>query len=83
METKLIISYIVICATYTICRLHYLLIVETDSELNKMLEELVDYAGDKSIIGLYIILQLACCPILAPLSVLKHIKNFIVKSKNI
>ena len=81
-ETKLIISYIAVCLTYTICRLHYLLAVKQDSELKQELGKLVDYAGDEGIIKCFIALQVLFCPVLAPMSVLKHTFNFFIKKNN-
>ena len=83
-ETKIIISYVVICVTYSLCRLHYLLNFKTDEEFNSMLEELKDLSGDENIVKFLTVTQVLFAPITAPFSILKliykFIKNLIVKN---
>jgi len=83
LETKLIISYIAICITYSICRLHYLLTVKEDEEFNSMLQELINLSGNEDVIKTLIILQLILSPITAPFSILKQfyilIKKILIK----
>ena len=50
LETKIIISYIVICVAYSLCRLHYLITVKSDEEFNSMLSQLIDLAGSRDIV---------------------------------
>ena len=73
LEIKIIISYIVICVTYSICRLHYLLTQKTNEEFNTMLQELVDLSGDEGIIKTLVIFQIIFSPITAPFSFIKLI----------
>ena len=82
LETKLIISYLLICLTYSACRLHYLLAVDKDSELRKELGQLVDYAGDEGIIKIFIMLQVLFSPVLAPMSVARHTYRFLTKKSD-
>lgn len=84
LEMKILISYIAICLTYSICRLHYLLTQKEDEEFNSMLNELVELSGDKNVIKLLIILQIILSPITTPFSIIKQIYKLIKKqiSKN-
>jgi hypothetical protein len=79
LETKILISYIAICLTYSICRLHYLLTTKSDEEFNSMLDELVDLSGSKDIIKTLIVLQIVLSPITTPFSMLKQIYKLTVK----
>lgn len=73
LETKIIISYLVICITYSLCRLHYLLSVKDDEEFNSMLNQLIDLAGNRDIVKVLVLLQLVLSPITAPFSMIKQI----------
>ena len=73
IEIKILISYLVICVTYSMCRLHYLLTQKTDEEFNSMLDELKSIAGDDNIIQKLVLLQIIFAPLTAPFSMLKHI----------
>lgn len=79
LETKIIISYIVVCVTYAICRIHYLLTQRTDEEFNSMLDELVSLSGSKDIIKPLVFLHILLAPITAPFSILKQIYRLIKK----
>ena len=83
LETKILISYIAICITYSICRLHYLLTLKEDEEFNSMLKELIELSGDEGVIKLLIVLQLVLSPVTTPFSILKQIyklfKKIIIK----
>ncbi len=80
LETKIIISYIVICITYSLCRLHYLLTFKSDEEFNSMLEQLTDLSGDENLIKFLVITQILFAPITAPFSMLKQIYRLIKKT---
>jgi hypothetical protein len=73
LETKIIISYVVVCVTYSLCRLHYLLTVKSDEEFNSMLDELISLAGSKEVVKALVLLQIVLSPITAPLSIIKQI----------
>ncbi len=73
LETKIIISYIVVCVAYSLCRLHYLMTVKSDEEFNSMLNQLIDLAGSRDIVKVLILLQLVLSPITAPFSMLKQL----------
>ncbi len=77
LETKIIISYVVVCVTYSLCRLHYLLTQKTDEEFNSMLQELIDMSGNENVVKLLVILQVVFSPITAPFSMLKQIYKLI------
>ena len=79
METKILISYFVICITYSLCRLHYLLTQKTDEEFNSMLKELIQLSGNENIVTPLVILQVLLSPITAPLSIIKQIYKFLTK----
>lgn len=79
LETKILISYLVICVTYSLCRLHYLLTQKTDEEFNSMLKELVDMAGDDNIVKQLVVLQIIFSPLTAPFSILKQIFRLVKK----
>lgn len=79
MEMKIIISYLVICVTYSLCRLHYLLTQKTDEEFNSMLDELKDMAGDDNITKQLVILQILFSPLTTPFSMLKQIYRLFKK----
>ncbi len=70
---KILISYLVVCITYSMCRLHYLLTQKTDEEFNSMLEELKNIAGDDNTIRNLVLLQIIFAPLTAPFSMLKQI----------
>ena len=84
METKILISYLVVCITYSLCRLHYLLTQKTDEEFNSMLSELFDLAGSDNVIKQLVILQILFAPLTAPFSILKQcfrlLKKILVKN---
>ena len=84
MEIKILISYLVVCITYSMCRLHYLLTQKTDEEFNSMLDELKSLAGDDNIIRNLVLLQIIFAPLTAPFSMLKliykRIKSLFVKN---
>ena len=79
LETKILISYIAICLTYSVCRLHYLLTQKEDEEFNSMLKELIELSGDENVVKLLVLLQLLLCPITTPFSILKQIFKLIKK----
>jgi len=79
METKILISYLVICVTYSLCRLHYLLTQKTDEEFNSMLDELKDMAGDDNVIKQLVVLQILFSPLTTPFSMLKQIYRLLKK----
>ena len=84
MQIKILISYLVVCITYSMCRLHYLLTQKTDEEFNSMLDELKNLAGDDSVIRNLVLLQILFAPLTAPFSMLKliykRIRRFFVKN---
>lgn len=82
LEMKFLISYIAICVTYSVCRLHYLLTQRTDEEFNSMLDELVSLSGSKDIIKTLVIFQILLSPITTPFSILKQIYKLIKKNNN-
>ena len=73
IEIKILISYLAIAITYSMCRLHYLLTQKTDEEFNTMLAELKELAGDGNVILNLVLLQILFAPLTAPFSVLKLI----------
>lgn len=78
MEIKIIISYIAICLTYSLCRLHYLLTIKEDDGFNNMLDSLIELSGDRNtVIKELIFLQIILSPITAPFSFLKQIFKII------
>lgn len=77
LEYKIFISYIVVCLTYSLCRLHYLITIKSDEEFNSMLEQLQDISGDKDVIKSLVILQALLSPITAPFSMIKQIYKLI------
>jgi len=79
LETKILISYIVVCVTYSLCRLHYLLTQKTDEEFNDMLQELINLSGNENVVRLLVILQILFAPIIAPFSMIKQIFKLIKK----
>ena len=79
LETKIIISYIVICITYSLCRLHYLLTQKTDEEFNSMLQELINLSGNDNVTTFLVILQIIFAPLTAPFSIMKQIYKLAVK----
>ena len=82
IETKIIISYIVICVAYSLCRLHYLMTIKSDDEFNSMLGQLIDLAGSKDIVKVLILLQILLCPITAPFSMIKQIFKLLFPKKD-
>ena len=81
MDIRIVISYVVVCLFYSLCRMHYLLVVKKDDEINQMLGELIDYSGDKNIVKVFVVFQILLCPILDPLGVIKHLYRFFTKSE--
>lgn len=79
LETKILISYMVVCVTYSLCRLHYLLTQKTDEEFNDMLQELINLSGNENVVRLLIILQILFAPIIAPFSMIKQAYKLIKK----
>ena len=79
MEIKIIISYIAICITYSLCRLHFLLTQKTDEEFNSMLQELKDMSQSDGVIIQLVLLQILFAPVTAPFSILKLIYKMIKK----
>ena len=79
LETKIFVSYMAVCITYSICRLHYLLTIKSDEEFNSMLEELISLAGSKDVVRTLVILQIILAPLIAPFSMLKLIYKLIKK----
>lgn len=79
LETKIFISYIIICITYSLCRLHYLLTIKADDEFNLMLDELINLSGTKDVIKTLIILQIIFSPLTAPFSMMKLVYKLVVK----
>ncbi len=73
LEIKIIISYLAICLTYSLCRLHYLLTIKSDKEFNEMLEQLKDLSGDGDVVKSLVIMQIIFSPFTAPYSILKQI----------
>ena len=76
-ELKILISYIAICLTYSLCRLHFLLTIKSDEEFNSMLAQLIDLAGSEDIIKSLVVLQILLSPITTPFSILKQINKLI------
>jgi len=76
-EIKIIISYLVVCITYSLCRIHYLLTIKPDEEFNEMLQQLKDASGDEDVVKTLVVLQAIFSPILAPFSMLKQIFRLI------
>ncbi len=79
LETKILISYLVICVTYSLCRLHYLLTQKTDEEFNSMLKELVDMAGNDNVVKQLVVLQIIFSPLTTPFSILKQFYRLVKK----
>jgi len=79
METKILISYVIICITYSLCRLHYLLTQKTDDEFNNMLKELKELADNEHTIRSLVILQILFAPVTAPFSMIKQIYKLVKK----
>ncbi len=73
MEIKILISYLAVCVTYSLCRLHYLLTQKTDEEFNSMLKELKDLSGNDGVTTQLVILQIILSPFTTPFSILKQI----------
>ena len=82
LETKIIISYIVVCVAYSLCRLHYLMSVKSDEEFNSMLNQLVDLAGSRDIVKVLVVLQLVLSPLTAPFSMIKQIYRLFFPQKD-
>ena len=79
-ETKIIISYIVICLTYSLCRLHFLLTTKSNDEFNEMLDELISVSANRQqVINMLIILQALLSPLIAPFSIIKLFFKHIFK----
>lgn len=81
LETKIIISYVVVCAAYSLCRLHYLMTVKNDEEFNSMLSQLIELAGNRDIVKVLIFLQIILSPLTAPFSMIKQVFKFIFSKK--
>ena len=79
MEIKILISYMAVAVTYSMCRLHYLLTQKTDEEFNSMLAELKDIADDDNVIRNLVLMQILFAPLTAPFSILKLIYKQIRK----
>ena len=79
IETKILISYFIICITYSLCRLHYLLTQKTDEEFNSMLKELVDLSGNEGVVKQLVILQIIFSPFTTPFSIMKQIYRLLKK----
>ena len=73
MEIKILISYLAVCVTYSLCRLHYLLTQKTDEEFNSMLNELKDLSGNEGVTTQLVIMQIIFSPFTAPFSILKQV----------
>ena len=73
MEIKILISYLAVCVTYSLCRLHYLLTQKTDEEFNSMLNELKDLSGNDGVTTQLVIMQIIFSPFTAPFSILKQV----------
>jgi SNF family Na+-dependent transporter len=73
IEIKILISYLAVTITYSMCRLHYLLTQKTDKEFNSMLDELKELAGEGNVVLNLFFLQILFAPLTAPFSVLKLI----------
>lgn len=82
LETKIIISYIVVCVAYSLCRLHYLMSVKNDEEFNSMLSQLIDLAGSRDIVKVLVILQVVLSPLTAPFSMIKQIYRLFFTKKD-
>ena len=78
-EVKVLISYLVVCVIYSLCRMHYLLTIKPDEEFNDMLEQLKNLSGDEHVERTLVVLQLIFSPLLAPFSMLKQIYKLIAK----
>ena len=78
-EIKVLISYLVVCITYSLCRLHYLLTIRSDEEFNDMLQQLKEMSGDDDVVKTLVVLQVIFSPILAPFSILKQLFKLIKK----
>ena len=79
LEAKILISYLVICITYSLCRLHYLLTQKTDDEFNSMLKELEAMSGSDNIVFQLVVLQILFSPLTAPFSILKQMYKLFKK----
>jgi hypothetical protein len=84
MGIKILISYIVVCVTYSLCRLHFLLTQKTDEEFNSMLSELKNLADGGNVIFNLVLLQILFAPLTAPFSIMKlvykQVKKLFVKN---
>ncbi len=84
MGIKILISYIVVCVTYSLCRLHFLLTQKTDEEFNSMLSELKNLADGGNVIFNLVLLQIFFAPLTAPFSIMKlvykQVKKLFVKN---
>jgi len=79
IEIKILISYLAVTITYSMCRLHYLLTQKTDEEFNSMFAELKDIAGDNNVVLNLVFLQILLAPLTAPFSILKLVYKKIRK----
>ena len=79
LEMKILISYLIICIVYSMCRLHYLLTMKEDEEFNSMLEELINLSESKNIIKSLVLLQIILSPITAPFSILRQLCKLLLK----
>lgn len=79
LETKILISYLIICIVYSMCRLHYLLTMKEDEEFNSMLEDLINLSESKNIIKSLVLLQIMLSPITTPFSIMKQLFKLLLK----
>lgn len=84
IAVKILISYTVVCITYSLCRLHFLLTQKTDEEFNSMLSELKNLADGGNVIFNLVLLQILFAPLTAPFSIMKliykQVKKLFVKN---
>lgn len=81
METKIFLSYILICLYYTLCRLHYLIVLKADEDFNEVRDELIALTGNKNIMKVLVVFNILFCPITAPLSMAKRFFKLILPKK--
>ena len=80
LETKILISYIVICLTYSLCRLHFLLTTKSNNEFNEMLDELISVSENRwQVIIMLVILQTIFSPLIAPISIIRLVIKHLFK----
>ena len=81
LETKIFLSYILICLYYTLCRLHYLIVLKADEDFNEVRDELIALTGNKNIMKVLVVFNILFCPITAPLSMVKRFFKLIFPKK--